>query len=50
VFAPTLAAGPIVILDSFGKRKGPRAWRAIRATGDHLIFLPADSPDRYPIK
>jgi hypothetical protein len=41
VLAPTLAAGPIVILDSFGKRKGPRAWRAIRATGDHLIFLPA---------
>lgn len=47
---PTLAKGDVVILDNLGSHKGKAARSAIRAVGDHLIFLPAYSPDLNPIE
>src|SRR5271170_392816 len=50
VLVPTLAKGDIVVLDNLGSRKGKPARAAIQATGAHLLFLPALSPDLNPIE
>lgn len=48
--APTLKPGDIVVLDNLSSHKDPRARRAIRAAGAHLLFLPPYSPDLNPIE
>jgi len=47
---PTLQPGNIVVLDNLGSHKGAAVRRAIRAAGDHLLFLPPYSPDLNPIE
>ena len=47
---PTLKPGDVVVLDNLGSHKDPRARRAIRAAGAHLLFLPPYSPDLNPIE
>jgi len=37
---PTLKPGDVVVLDNLSSHKDPRARRAIRAVGAHLLFLP----------
>jgi len=41
---PTLKPGDVVVLDNLSSHKDPRARRAIRAVGAHLLFLPPYSP------
>ena len=41
---PTLKPGDVVVLDTLSSHKDPRARRAIRAVGAHLLFLPPYSP------
>ena len=47
---PVLKPGDVVVLDNLGSHKDPRAQRAIRAAGAHLLFLPPYSPDLNPIE
>ena len=47
---PTLKPGDVVVLDNLSSHKDPRARRAIRAVGAHLLFLPPYSPDLNPIE
>ena len=47
---PTLKPGDVVVLDNLSSHKDPRARRAIRAAGAHLLFLPPYSPDLNPIE
>ena len=50
VLVPTLRSGDIVVMDNLGSHKGDAVRKAIRATGAHLVFLPAYSPDLNPIE
>ncbi len=47
---PTLKPGDVVVLDNLSSHKDPRARKAIRAAGAHLLFLPPYSPDLNPIE
>lgn len=47
---PTLKPGDVVVLDNLSSHKAPRARRAVRAAGAHLLFLPPYSPDLNPIE
>lgn len=47
---PVLKPGDVVVLDNLSSHKDPRARRAIRAAGAHLLFLPPYSPDLNPIE
>ncbi len=37
---PTLKPGDVVVLDNLSSHKDPRASKAVRAAGAHLLFLP----------
>ena len=50
ILVPTLSPGDVVILDNLGSHKTKAARAAVKATGAHLIFLPAYSPDLNPIE
>lgn len=47
---PILAPGTTVVLDNRNVPKQPAIRTAIEAAGCHLRFLPASSPDFYPIE
>ena len=47
---PTLAPGPIVILDNLAVHKSPRARALIEGAGCQLHCLPSYSPDFNPIE
>jgi len=50
VLCPTLQPSQLVILDNLAAHKTPAVRQAIDATGSHLLFLPAYSPDFSPIE
>jgi len=50
VVCPTLQPSQLVILDNLAAHKTPAVRQAIEATGSHLLFLPAYSPDFSPIE
>ena len=50
ILAPSLTAGPIVIMDNLAAHKGKRIEKLIKAKGGQVLFLPGDSPDFSPIE
>jgi transposase len=50
LLAPSLHAGPVVILDHLSIHLGPRVRQAIEAKGCRLLFLPAYAPDFSPLE
>ena len=48
--APTLEAGRVVIMDNLPAHKPARVRELIEERGCELIYLPAYSPDLYPIE
>lgn len=48
VLVPELRLGNIVVMDNFGRHKGPAVRRAIEAVGARLLFLPPYSPNLNP--
>ena len=50
VLAPSLAPGPVVVLDNVSVHKGEQERQMIEARGCQVLFLPAYSPDLTPIE
>jgi transposase len=50
VLAPVLKPGDILIADNLSSHKVDGARRLVEATGAHLLYLPAYSPDLNPIE
>ena len=50
VLAPTLEAGQLVIMDNLSAHKPARVRELSESRGCELIYLPAYSPDFYPIE
>lgn len=50
ILCPTLRPGDIVIMDNLGAHKNQRTAALIKASGAHLRFVPAYSPDLNPIE
>ncbi len=50
VFAPSLRAGQIVVIDNLGAHKGERIRELIEERGCELLYLPPYSPDLSPIE
>jgi len=50
ILAPSLRPRQIVVLDHLSIQLGPRVKQSIEARGCRLLFLPAYSPDLWPIE